>query len=181
MLNDSLEGTLPKRNFICYDNMRGGEMELLDEIKNEYIRGNSSYRELSAKFGVTYSEIAARAKQECWVELRKAFKESGVEKRLDTVTLRLIEKLERAIDELDSHITTVRIKEKSTEYDEEGKKAVSERIVESEELHIEKGPIDRNALKQLASTLKELKGKEEQTEDTSVEVVLSDEARELAV
>lgn len=157
-------------------------MDLLDDIKIDYVKGGSSYRELSQKFGISYSEIAKRAKAENWVELRKEYRNSNIEKRLDNITLRLVEKLEKAIDELDDHLTTVHIKEKSTEYDDEGKKAVLERVVESEEIHIEKGLIDRGALKQLVSTLKELKnGEEDVPENDGVEVFLSDDAKELAI
>ncbi len=104
-----------------------------------------------------------------------------MEEKLDSVTLRLIEKLERAIDELDSYTVTRRIKEKSIEYEDEGKKPVNERVTETEEISVEKGLIDRTALKQLVSALNELKGKEAKGEDeTGINVFMSDEARELA-
>ena len=155
-------------------------MDLLEEIKNEYVKGNASYKELSQKFTVSYSEICKRAKEEGWVEQRKEYRNTDIETRLENITLALIQKLERAIDELDSYAVSVRIKEKSVEYDN-AKKPLCERIVESEKLKFEKGLIDRGALKQLVSTLRELKGKEEEPMDIEgVQVLLSDDARELA-
>lgn len=104
-----------------------------------------------------------------------------MEEKLDAVTLRLIEKLERAIDELDSYTLIRKIKEKSIEYEDEGKKPTNETITETEEIRIEKGLIDRSALKQLVSALNELKGKEtKDEEDTGINIFMSDEARELA-
>ena len=104
-----------------------------------------------------------------------------MEEKLDAVTLRLIEKLERAIDELDSYILTTKTKEKVIEYEDEGKKPMCERITEKEEMHIEKGLIDRSALKQLVSALNELKGKTEREEEESgINIFMSNEARELA-
>ena len=103
-----------------------------------------------------------------------------MEERLDAVTLRLIEKIEQAINELDSYVTTTHTKEKTLEYDDEGKKTTGERIVETEEISIVKGLIDRSALKQLAATVKELRSKAEHEEDNDVTVILSEEIKELA-
>ncbi|MBE6685817.1 MAG: hypothetical protein E7591_01130 [Ruminococcaceae bacterium] len=158
-------------------------MHLFAEIKNDYVTGSESYKALAKKYSADYSEILLTAREEGWAEQRREFRNSAqyCEKRLEEVTLKLIRKLERAIDELDSYVTTVHIKEKNTEYDEEGKKAVFERVVESEEICIKKGLIDRTAIKQLAATIKELKGRDMQEEEAEgVEVILSDEARELA-
>lgn len=102
--------------------------------------------------------------------------------RLDKVTDALIDKLERAIEELDSYVRCVTVKEKSIEYDAEGKKAVLERVTEHEELHTEKGIVDRAALKQLSAVIKDLKGKEEEIlESDGIVVVLSDDTKELAL
>ena len=104
-----------------------------------------------------------------------------MEEKLESLTYTLIEKLERAIDELDSYTVTKKIKEKSVDYEDDGKKPASERIVETEELEIKKGLIDRGALKQLVATLNELKGKEDTgEEENSINIYMSEELRELA-
>ena len=102
-----------------------------------------------------------------------------MEEKLDALTEKLIEKLERAIGELDSYVVTTHTKEKTVEYDDEGKKPLYEKTEEKEEIHIEKGLIDRAALKQLVSTLKELRCKEEE-ETEGVSVFMSPDAEELA-
>ncbi len=102
-----------------------------------------------------------------------------MEEKLDALTEKLVEKLERAIDELDSYVVTTHVKEKTVEYDDEGKKPVYEKTEEKEVVQLEKGIIDRAALKQLVSTLRELKG-EDGAEHEGVSVFLSEDARELA-
>ncbi|MBE6573670.1 MAG: hypothetical protein E7652_04660 [Ruminococcaceae bacterium] len=105
------------------------------------------------------------------------------QKRLCELTDKLIIKLERAIEELDDNVSRVTIKEKEIEYDDDGKKPIFERVTEREEISIEKGRIDRGALKQLASIIKEIKGKgsDDEEDDNSVEVLLSEDAKELSV
>ncbi len=41
-----------------------------NKIRKDYIARKGSYRELSAKYGISYKQIAKRAKAENWVELR---------------------------------------------------------------------------------------------------------------
>ena len=99
---------------------------------------------------------------------------------LDAVTDALTEKLSRAIDELDSHRVTVRIKTKKTIYDAETHKAIGEEQTEEEQSRIEKGLIDPAALKHLAAAIKELRAGNTDTADTSIQVVLASDAEELS-
>ncbi len=103
-----------------------------------------------------------------------------MEEKIDALTLKLIKKINRAITELDRYTLTTHTKEKSVEYDEEGKKAVSETVVETEELKIVKGPVNTAALKNIVSAIKELKNKDEKSEDEGITVLLSEEIKELS-
>lgn len=103
-----------------------------------------------------------------------------MEEKIDALTLKLIKKIDRAIRELDRYTLTTRTKEKSVEYDEEGKKAVSETVVETEELKTVKGTVNTSALKSIASAIKELRYRDEVAEDTGITVVLSEEIKELS-
>ena len=69
----------------------------------------------------------------------------------------MIKKVEKALKEIDK--TTIKIKERKKEvkYDEELKKPVSEVYTESEKNKTVSSLVDTQNLKQLASTLKELK------------------------
>ncbi|MBQ3183388.1 MAG: hypothetical protein IJB24_07935 [Clostridia bacterium] len=103
-----------------------------------------------------------------------------MEEKIEALTLKLIEKIERAIEELDSYTLTKTTKEKNTEYDDEGKKAVSETIVETEEISIVKGTVNASNLKTIAAAIKELRGKDEETENEGITVILSEEIKELS-
>lgn len=69
----------------------------------------------------------------------------------------MIKKVQKALEEIDK--TTIKIKERKKEvkYDEELKKPVSEVYTESEKNKTVSSLVDTQNLKQLASTLKELK------------------------
>ena len=103
-----------------------------------------------------------------------------MEERLQEVTSRMIDKLEIAIDELDSYVISTKTKEKKLEYDDEGKKPLYEHTEEKEQIEVIKGPIDRSALKTLVSALKELKGEDSQS-GGDITVLLSEDAGELSV
>lgn len=101
---------------------------------------------------------------------------------MEALNSRLIDRIEQAIDELDKHIVTVKRKEKSFKYDEEGKKPIEERLCETEEIKIKKGPVDLAALKQLVCAVKELEGQGAAADDEKegIGIFLSDEAKELS-
>lgn len=42
-----------------------------EEMKKEYIEGDTSYKKLAERYGVAYSTLGAVAKKEGWVELKK--------------------------------------------------------------------------------------------------------------
>lgn len=103
-----------------------------------------------------------------------------MEEKIEDLTLKLIEKIDRAIEELDSYTLKKTTKEKNVEYDTEGKKAVSETVVEREEISIVKGTVNTSALKTIASAIKELRGRDEECEDEGITVLLSEEIKELS-
>lgn len=132
-------------------------------IRKEYIQGGVSYRELAAKYGVPYRTLAARAKAENWVELRNqariktasktvetvAKQNAKVDDRINKLANRLIDKLEKAVDELD--METV-VKKKTT-------KKGSERVTTEQKVvcRDREGPVDKGGLQQLTNTLRDLK------------------------
>ena len=105
-----------------------------------------------------------------------------MEEKIEALTLKLIEKIERAIEELDSYTLTKNIKEKSSEYDAEGKKPICETTVETEEISIVKGTVNTSNLKAIASAIKELRSRDEENENggEGVTVLLSEEIKELS-
>ena len=130
-------------------------------IETEYITTDTSYRKLSEKYGIAKNRIAEHGRKEGWKEKRARFKDKTVSDsvrkissqrstkaaRIDKAADRLIEKLEKAIDELDLKITTRKIKEEvgNTEITTEFREAT------------EGGIVDRAGLRQLTAALKDLK------------------------
>lgn len=55
------------------------------KLKAEYIAGGSSYRKLSAKYGVPRSNIERRAKAEGWVALQRQTEDRVTAKMVETI------------------------------------------------------------------------------------------------
>ena len=145
--------------------------------KAEYIAGDTSYRKLAEKYGVTLSALRSVAQQEEWVKLRaRARHKANTEivrsvgktkakktlKRLDRIfglTDRLLDKLEQAIGELDVQLCKNVEKIKTIEYqnDQRPDKPTKETIREEEKILEVKTIIDRGGIKAIASALRDIK------------------------
>jgi monoamine oxidase len=144
------------------------------KIKTEYITSDkSSYRKLAEKYGIPLGSIYKRAKREKWVELRKQSydkkvvktvaaveqKQADRMKRIQTITDKLLDKIERAVEELDIQLYKNVEKVKEIEYNniERPDKPTKETIREEErytEIHT---IVDRKGAQELASAIKSLK------------------------
>jgi transposase-like protein len=94
------------------------------KIKREYISGNGSYTDLANKYGVSFSTLSKRGASEKWTETREkqlqriseeterkvaekiADSESEVAAIMSRIRLKLTQKIERAVDEMESLDTT---------------------------------------------------------------------------
>lgn len=142
-------------------------------IKTEYITTDTSYRKLAEKYGVTYSLIGEKARLEGWVKQReqirnkivsKAIEKIGNKKadklaRIEGLADKLLEKLEKAITELDMQLVKHTDKTKVIEYnnDQRPDKPTKEIIHEEEKLLEFRSIVDRQGLKQIAAALKDIK------------------------
>lgn len=142
-------------------------------IKTEYITTDTSYRKLAQKYGIHYKVISERGKAERWVELRSQHKDKTITKALDKISDKqsdklskvdeladmLLEKLERAITELDLQLFKHTDKTKVIEYNNDRRpdKPTKETIHEEEKLLEAKSIVDRQGLKHIASALKDIK------------------------
>jgi transposase-like protein len=52
------------------------------EIKTEYVSGKATYRELAKKYGVSFSTLQKRAKEEKWAESRRKYRDKVVTRAL---------------------------------------------------------------------------------------------------
>jgi hypothetical protein len=145
-----------------------------NSIKTTYITDeSSSYRKLSKKYGVSLTAITNRAKKEDWVELRRQFKDKvttkNIEKfsekqadrlsRIQCITDKLLNKLERAVEELDIQLFRNVEKVKEIEYNNYDRpdKPTKETIHETETFTEVRTIIDKSGLKAIASALRDIK------------------------
>lgn len=143
------------------------------KIKTEYITTDTSYRKLAEKYGVSHVQIGNVGKQEGWVQLRKQHLDKTLAKSLDAdsqkkvdrltriqdATDKLLDKIERAISELDIQLFKETHKEKVIEYNNEDRpdKPTKEIVHEAEKLIEATSIVDRQGLKQIASALRDIK------------------------
>lgn len=144
------------------------------KIKTEYITtDNSSYRKLAKKYSIPLGTICKRAKREKWPELKQQSYDKKVTKtiatvednqvkkleRILTITDKLLDKIETAVDELDLQLCKKIEKVKEIEYnnDKRPDKPTKETIHETEEVTEVRTIIDRKGIQELASAIKSLK------------------------
>ncbi len=144
------------------------------KIKTEYVTTDkSSYRKLSEKYNIPLGTIYKRAKKENWVELKKQSYDKKVAKtvasvennqvkkleRILSITDKLLDKIEKAVDELDMQLCKSVRKVKEIEYNNYDRpdKPTKEVINELEEVIEVHSIIDRKGVQELASAIKSLK------------------------
>ena len=144
------------------------------KIKTEYITSdNSSYRKLADKYDIPLGSLYKRAKREKWVELKKqsgdrriaktvsAIEEKEVSKmkRIQDITDKLLDKLEKAVEELDLQLCKKTVKVKEIEYNnyERPDKPTKETVHEEEEIVEFRTIVDRKGVQELATAIKSLK------------------------
>lgn len=100
------------------------------------------------------------------------------QKRIMVLSDRLLDKLSCAIDEISLYASKQKKRVKEVEYDKELNKPVCETNIESETVEIKNALIDTTALKQIVSTLKDIKdiqqsynSQDKQEEDSGVIVI----------
>jgi hypothetical protein len=144
------------------------------KVKTEYITSDkSSYRKLSGKYEIPLGTLYKRAKRENWVKLKqqsgdrtvaktvKAIEEKKVDrmKRIQDITDRILDKIEKSIEELDIQLYKDVRKEKVIEYNnlDRPDKPTKEIIHEEEKVIEVRTIIDRKGVQELASAIKSLK------------------------
>lgn len=150
------------------------------KVKNDYICGLGSLPKLAEKYDLKIDTLKRRCAKERWRDERttttRALHEKTVQKtvqklaermstqeadrlaRLLIVADQLTEKLEQAVQELGREQKVKKHKHRVGKKleDEEGKPYYDERTTEEEEYEMVEAPVNRYALRQLASTLKDL-------------------------
>ena len=128
-------------------------------IQNEYENDSLSPKELSVKYNVSLTKLKEKIESEEWLRNSEA---SPEEKELRTRRIlalsdRLLDKVHLAMNELGKCEVKNKERTKEVTYDDELKKPISETNKESETIEIHNSLIDTGALKQLVSTLKDIR------------------------
>lgn len=151
-------------------------------IREDYLRSSLSYRDLCQKYDVKYGSLAKIAANEGWHREKTASEDIALsrEDRILKISDRLLDKIEKSITELDRCVVKNKEKTKTVEYDYDTKKPINEVVEEKEDIQIIEGMIDKMGLKQLVSTLKDIKdihlsmSGEEVSEEEGGIIMLSD-------
>ena len=130
-----------------------------NSIKEDYLLSGESYRKISQRYDVSYGELSKVAAREGWHKERQKLASNSItrEERILAISDRLLDKIEKSISELDRCIVKNKEKTKTVEYDCDTKKPINEVVEEKEDIQVIEGMIDKTGLKQLVSTLKDLK------------------------
>lgn len=161
-------------------------------IRNDYINGGGSYRKLAERYGVPFGSLRSRAEKENWQELKKkqlhkistktaqktaeaiANQEAKRVERLLSINDQLIDKIERAVAELDMAQVTNKTKTKVIEYKNKKRpdKPTKEIVQEHEEILSVASIVDRKGLQQIATALKtvwDIAGENEANKEDEIE------------
>ena len=158
-------------------------------IRYDYLTSDMSYKDLCTKHGVKYGALSKIASKEGWHSARKEGKSSLVsrEERILSISDTLLDKIEKSISELDRCVVKCKERTKTLEYDYDTKKPINEIVEEKEDIQIIEGMIDKMGLKQLVSTLKDIKdihrsieGTDETAEEDGGVIILSEVNEEIA-
>lgn len=143
------------------------------KLRNEYINGKASYRELAQKYGVSARQIANRGKKENWVQRRKEkcskisaklqqkteekilSKEAARLDRILSLSDRLADLLERAMEEADQYLVKDTAQMEIHGRNPNGQSTVMR--TQSTTLKTKQGPVDKAALKKMTAALKDIR------------------------
>ncbi len=140
-----------------------------EQIKTEYITSEISYRALAKKYGISFSCLQSRGKAENWVGLREECRDKIVQKSVDLISdeqanriaraLRIgdkiLDRIEEALDDIDKLLVKKTTTVKRIGRDEDDNPVEITRS--SDDVELRKVKVDALALKQIASTLRDLK------------------------
>lgn len=124
------------------------------KLRNEYINGSISYREMAEKYDVSYSAVKYHAHQEHWGE-KKRKQAPKLEKMLAEKTAEKITE-QTANDYVNRRERIFRLSDKLTEKIELAISQLDVFLTEDGQMH-QTGYVDTQKLRQIVSSLKDIK------------------------
>lgn len=143
-----------------------------NRIKTEYITTDTSYRELSQKYGVHYTNIAKRAKKEDWQQLRQQQTNTTQTKMIQAVERRKVDRATKLLDVSDLLLQKVRERVEALDAIEMGSQEfrhLSATIKDIKEIQMIRSDAD---MREQEARIRNLQ-KQAETEDTSRDVTIT--------
>jgi hypothetical protein len=141
-------------------------------IKTEYITTDTSYRELSQKYGVHYTNIAKRAKKEDWQQLRQHQTNTTQTKMIEAVERRKVDRATKLLGVSDLLLQKVKERVEALDPIEMGSQEfrhLSATIKDLKEIQMIRSEAD---MAEQEARIRKLR-KEAEQEDTNTEVVIT--------
>lgn len=143
------------------------------KIKTEYITTDTSYRELSQKYGVHYTNIAKRAKKEDWQQLRQQQTNTTQTKMIQAVERRKVDRATKLLDVSDLLLQKVRERVEALDAIESGSQEfrhLSATIKDLKEIQMIRSDAD---IREQEARIAKLRREAEKEEDTNTEVTIT--------
>lgn len=152
-----------------------------NKIKAEYIAGGTSYRKLCQKYDVGFNELQRIAKKEGWVNLRNQVKDKSETKMVNSISSDIAKrsiKITDVADKLLEKITNMIEEHEEILLNSQSLKHITSALKDIKDIKGLKSDIDLR--EQEARINKLRKEAEEEQKDTTVTIVMGEEAEDYA-
>lgn len=140
-------------------------------IKTEYITTDTSYRKLAQKYGVTYSVIGAKARDEGWVEQREQYRNKTITKTVEKISQQEANRAARIHSVADKLLNKIEaMVESGRPLDTKGIRALTAAVKDLKEIQAVKSELDRQEQEARIANLRKLADKDEDKAE-AIEVV----------
>ena len=140
-------------------------------IKTEYITTDTSYRKLAQKYGVTYSVIGAKARDEGWVEQREQYRNNTITKTLAKISQQEANRAAKIHSVADKLLLKIEaMVESGWPLDTKGIRALTAAVKDLKEIQAVKSDLDRQEQEARIANLRKQADKDEDKAE-SIEVV----------
>lgn len=147
-------------------------------IKNEYIAGEATLKELAAKYDVSFSTIQKKSAEEGWRKLRKKKRIKVEEKIIDSVSTKEAEKVVNVISVADKLLEKI-VEIAEGVLDPDSIKKLTSAIKDIKDIKGDKSELDRQ--EQMARIAKLQKEAQEETHDKEITIVFGSDAEDYSV
>ena len=146
-------------------------------IRTEYITTDTSYRELSQKYGVHYTNIAKRAKKEDWQQLRQQQTNTTQTKMIEAVERRKVDRATKLMEVSDLLLQKVKERVEALDAIEMGSQEfrhLSATIKDLKEIQMIRSDADIREQEARIANLRKQAEKEEQNHDVTITIAGGD-------